>query len=210
MLPCSIERGSGALKLSPHAAAPVKSSTLLGRRSDWDGDTVVLSDPSRLWSAETERPAQTRRHRNAFPSVAPAFASQRRSRTWRARSASLSPSPGSGVSCVSENPTSWIGGVFPNTMPRCRTHQLSPASTGRPQNMPRRRGFGSPSIQRHPRKSASVSAPLLPPPTSSPMRRALLLGTSVAMFAFRATLGSVIRAGSQQLGRRDDSDIAGR
>jgi hypothetical protein len=79
-----------------------------------------------------------------------------------------------------------------NTMPRCIAHQLSPASAGRPQNMPRRRGFGSPSIQRHPRKSASVSAPLLPPPTSSQMRRALLLGTSVAMFASRATLGSVI------------------
>jgi hypothetical protein len=98
----------------------------------------------------------------------------------------------------------------PNTTRRCMAHQLSPTSTGRPQNMPRRRGFGSPSIQRHPRKSASVRAPLLPPRTSSPMRRALLLETSVAMFAPRAALRSVIRAGSQQLGRRDDSDIAGR
>ena len=98
----------------------------------------------------------------------------------------------------------------PNTTRRCLAHQLSPASTGWPQNIPRRSGLGSPSIQRHPRKSASVSAPLLPPPTSSPTRRALLLGTSVAMFASRAALGSVSGAGSQQLGRRDDSDIAGR
>jgi len=97
-----------------------------------------------------------------------------------------------------------------NTMSRCIAHQLSETNTGRPQNMPRRRGFGSPSIQRHPRKSASVSAPLLPPTTSSQMRRALLLGTSVATFASRASLGSSIRACSQQLGRRDDNDIAGR
>jgi hypothetical protein len=95
-----------------------------------------------------------------------------------------------------------------NTMPRCIAHQLCPTSTGRPQNMPRRRGFGSPSIQRHPRKSASVSTPLLPPPSSSQMRRALLLGTSVAKFASRATLGSLIRACSHQLGGWDDSDIA--
>jgi hypothetical protein len=71
-------------------------------------------------------------------------------------------------------------------------------------------GFGSPSIQRHPRKSVSVSAPLLPSLTSSPTRRALLLGTSVAIFASRAALGSVSGAGSQQLGRRDDGDIVGR
>ena len=37
-----------------------------------------------------------------------------------------------------------------NTMPRCIAHQLSPTNTGRPQNMPRRRGFGSSSIQLHP------------------------------------------------------------
>jgi hypothetical protein len=30
------------------------------------------------------------------------------------------------------------------------------------------------------------------------------------MFASRAALGSVIRGDSQQLGRRDDSDIAGK
>ena len=97
-----------------------------------------------------------------------------------------------------------------NTMPRCIAHQLSPTSTGQPQNMPRRTGFGSPSIQRHPRKSASVSATLLPPTTSSQMPRALLLGTCVATFASRASLGSSIRACSQQLERRDDNDIAGR
>ena len=45
VLPCSIERGSGALKLSPHAAAPVRLSTLLGKRSDWHGDTALMSRP---------------------------------------------------------------------------------------------------------------------------------------------------------------------
>ena len=45
----------------------------------------------------------------------------------------------------------------PYTMPRCRTHQLSPSATGRLQNIPRRNGFGAPSIQRQPWKSASLS-----------------------------------------------------
>ena len=55
----------------------------------------------------------------------------------------------------------------PKTTRRCSPHQLSPASTAEPQNMPRRNGIGSPWIHLQPRKSASVSVPTT---TGKPLR----------------------------------------
>lgn len=44
-----------------------------------------------------------------------------------------------------------LRGAFPNMTPRSTARQLSPSRRGRPQNIPRRIGFGPPSIQQHPR-----------------------------------------------------------
>lgn len=72
-------------------------------------------------------------------------------------SRSTLPSPRLAPSRYPASETSWQ-----NTICRCRAHQLSPDPTGRPQNMPWRSGRGSPSIHRHPRKSASVIVSINP------------------------------------------------